>query len=225
MSFSTEWDDVYKNNQQLSIWPFSDLVSLVMRHGKSFLKGSRVLELGVGAGANIPFFLNHECEYYGIEGSPTIVQQLQKKFPQIAQNLVAQDFTQSLVFSGQFDFIIDRSSLTHNSTSAITHCLELCRKQLKPHGLYIGIDWFSTQHDDFLRGKECGEYHTRDQFPSGQFEHVGRVHFFDEQHLNALVSQSFDLIYTEHKVHEQQLGGHRHRFASWNFVAKPLSPV
>ena len=39
-----------------------------------------VLELGCGAGANIPFFSSLNVEYYAIEGSPTIVESLRKKW-------------------------------------------------------------------------------------------------------------------------------------------------
>ena len=43
--------------------------------------GMRVLELGCGPGANIPFFLSQGADYYAAEGSETIVVELQKKFP------------------------------------------------------------------------------------------------------------------------------------------------
>ena len=51
--FSIEWDQRYKENLQMSIWPWSDLVSAVMR--LRLPASTRVLELGCGAGANIPF--------------------------------------------------------------------------------------------------------------------------------------------------------------------------
>lgn len=42
--------------------------------------GLRVLELGCGAGANIPFFAAINAEYYGIEGSSTQVKRLQEQY-------------------------------------------------------------------------------------------------------------------------------------------------
>ena len=57
MSFSNEWDESYKKNTHLSIWPWSDLVSYVMRYARpENPKNCNVLELGCGAGANIDFF-------------------------------------------------------------------------------------------------------------------------------------------------------------------------
>ena len=57
MSFSEEWNHAYEKNTNLSTWPWSDLVSYVKRFTK-LDKNSKVLELGCGAGANIPFFLS-----------------------------------------------------------------------------------------------------------------------------------------------------------------------
>ena len=49
--------------------------------------GGRVLELGCGAGANIPFFLALGMDYYAIEGSPTIVKQLHKRYADLADKI------------------------------------------------------------------------------------------------------------------------------------------
>ena len=42
-------------------------------------KNSKLLELGFGAGANIPFFLKQKIKYYGVEGSKNIVNVVKKK--------------------------------------------------------------------------------------------------------------------------------------------------
>ena len=44
MSFSPEWEQTYKNNAHLSIWPWSDLVSFVMRYARPTGPKFRVLE-------------------------------------------------------------------------------------------------------------------------------------------------------------------------------------
>ena len=54
MGFSAEWEKQYQKNQQMSIWPWSDLISYVMRYTK-INASYKVLEIGCGAGANIPF--------------------------------------------------------------------------------------------------------------------------------------------------------------------------
>src|SRR5471030_3036260 len=131
MSFSIEWDERYKENTHMSIWPWSDLVSYVMRYARPSGKEYKVLEIGCGAGANIPFFQALGVEYYAIEGSQTIVESLHKKYPKLQKNIVVCDFTDDLVFSEQFDLIVDRAALTHNMTVAIKNSLSLIYNSLK----------------------------------------------------------------------------------------------
>jgi hypothetical protein len=67
----------------MSIWPWSDLVSYIIRYAKPARKQNGVLERDCGAGSNIPFFLGKGFKYYGIDGSDTIIIKLKKSFPKI----------------------------------------------------------------------------------------------------------------------------------------------
>ena len=80
MSFSNQWNFLYSNNTNISIWPWSDLISMYYNYfNKKNKKKIRILELGCGAGANIPFFLNRKFDYYGLDGSNYIIKKLKKK--------------------------------------------------------------------------------------------------------------------------------------------------
>ena len=103
LTFSEEWDVCYKNNTQMAIWPWSELVSFVMKYGYRANKKIRILEIGCGAGANIPFFMSLNAEYFAMDGSATIVKTLKKKFPTIKENIVIGDFTKEMPFKGTFD--------------------------------------------------------------------------------------------------------------------------
>ena len=184
MNFSVEWDSIYKEGKQLAIWPMSDLVSYVMRHAKPSGNQFRVLEIGCGAGANIPFFLSLGVEYFGVEGSSFIVDSLIKRFPMLSDSIKCGDFTIKIPFEGQFDLVVDRSSLTHNSTDAIKKCLNIVSKRLKVGGKYIGIDWFSTNHSEYNKGIVAVDNNTKTDFKNGQFKDVGNVHFSDKTHTN-----------------------------------------
>ena len=82
------WEEIYASGQHYSVWPWSELVSLIMRHAiPKFGKKFRVLELGCGAGANIPFFRYLEADYFGIDISPTIIENLRERFPELKGNL------------------------------------------------------------------------------------------------------------------------------------------
>lgn len=221
MAFSNEWEEIYSRGLQNSIWPWSDLVSYVMRYARPAGGSFNVLELGFGAGANIAFFASLGVEYFGLEGSESAVKRVGQRFaghPSIT--LAAGDFTQSIPFNGPFDLVVDRSSLTHNSTAAIRGCLHAIRSRMKPGAKFIGIDWFSTDNPQFLAGRESGDYHTRSEFKSEQFNGVGTVHFADQEHLMDLLSSSgFELERLEHKYSEIVLPEGMDRMAWWNFVA------
>ena len=218
MTFSSEWEQRYKENTHMSVWPWSDLVSHVMRYVNPMNKQIKVLELGCGAGANIPFFLTQRFKYYGIDGSETIVNKLKRKFPKIKENLMSGDFTRQIPFDEEFDLVVDRSSLTHDTTEGIKHCLDLVHKKMKVDAKYIGIDWFSTIHQDFSLNVKKVDRYTRTGYTAGQFADVGLVHFSNKSHLLKLF-EKFEIIVLEHKVVVSEIP-RKKKFAAWNFVAK-----
>lgn len=218
MTFSKEWDHRYRQHSDMSVWPWSDLVSYVMRHVHS-QKKLCVLEIGCGAGANIPFLLSLGYKYYGIEGSPTIVAKLKRKFPNIMKNIIAGDFTSEIPFDEKFDLVIDRSSLTHNTTEGIMRCLDLVYEKMKDDAKYIGIDWFSTAHQDYSKGTKVDKY-TRSGYTKGQFANVGMVHFSNKSHLTKLFKK-FEILALEHKTVISEIP-EKKKFAAWNFIAKKV---
>jgi len=218
--FSDDWDNQYKNNAQMSTWPWSDLISMYMRYVNPQLKAPvKVLELGVGAGANIAFFEALSVNYFAIEGSPFIVEKLRQKHGEFGKNIVAADFTKEIPFTEKFDVIIDRSSLTHNTTKDIKHCLELIKSQLNVGGFFIGIDWFSTLHSDKKYAEKQLDDNTFADFTEGNFAQVGDVHFSDDKHIKALFNQ-YTLLVLEHKVHQQFIPNTEKYYATWDFVAQ-----
>lgn len=219
MSFSPEWEQRYHENTHLSVWPWSDVVSFVMRHARPSGSQFRVLELGCGAGANIPFFEALGVQYCAIEGSPTIVQKLHERFPALHDAIVAGDFTLDIPFDGEFDLVLDRAALTHNSSAAISRSLSAVHAKLKPGGKFIGIDWFSTAYSDYEKGVQAEDRFTRTGYCDGSFAGVGRVHFSDKPHLQDLF-KDFELLVLEHKQMRREIPGDGWNFASWNLVAR-----
>jgi SAM-dependent methyltransferase len=222
MSFSKEWDVRYKENTHLSIWPWSDLVSFVMRYVKPRnWRELRVLELGCGAGANIPFFKHLGCCYHAIEGSSTIVNELHARFPEYQKTIVCGDFTVEIPFSNALDLVVDRGSLTNNTTGAIRRALSLVHGALKPGGKFIGIDWFSTECTDYQRGATTEDHYTRTGYTStsGALQNVGSVHFSDKAHLLDLFSK-FKISTLEHKAIRREIPEDDWYRAVWNLAAE-----
>jgi SAM-dependent methyltransferase len=221
VTFSSEWERVYQSGAQNSVWPWSDVVSFVMRYARPARLPCRVLELGFGAGANITFFVSIGADYSGTEGSATAVEHVQRRFANVENFRVkCCDFTKEIPFDGPFDLVVDRSSLTHNGTAAIEHCLRQVAGKMRSGAKFIGIDWFSTENADFLTGEPLEDHFTRNSFPGGQFRDVGIVHFSDEAHLRTLLaSAGLELERLEHKQTETMVPNDHGKMAWWNFAA------
>jgi SAM-dependent methyltransferase len=219
MNFSPGWDQTYRESRQLSTWPWSDLVSFTLRHARPDDGFRRVLELGCGAGANIPFFRKLGVDYWAIEGSAFVVAKLHEAFPDLGDRIVAGDFTREISFDGPFDLVIDRSSLTHNDTDAIRRTLRMVGSLMRPGAKFIGINWFSTKHSAAAAGDPM-DPHTRTNIPAGQFAGVGAVHFSDQEHIVDLIGTAgFSLERLEHQEIDGVLPTGGSTLGWWNFVA------
>ena len=213
-----EWEQLYQAEAQMSIWPWSDLVSYVMRYAHPRGGDFRVLELGCGAGANIPLFKHLGVRYHAIEGSRTVVERLVAHFPEFSSTIQVGDFTSEVPFEGEFDLVVDRGSMTCNTTSSIRRGLELVEDKLAAHGKFIGIDWYSTAHSDFTKGEEAGDDHTKTDIPDGPFKGMGTIHFSDPAHLLELFA-GFEMSHLEHKCLSTEIPEDRRVIATWNFLA------
>ncbi len=218
MGFSKEWDDCYRRGGQAIKWPWSDVISLVMRHARPTGSEFRVLELGCGSGANIPFFKSLGCEYFSVEGSEVILRELWEIHPDLKGRIVKGDFTVSLPFEGEFDLIVDRGALTCNTTAAIRKGLENVYAKLKLGGHYVGVDWFSTSHHDYGRGQPEDKF-TRSGFQDGTFAHLGPIHFSCREHLLDLF-ENFEISMLQHKLIRSEIPEDHCELATWNLVAQ-----
>lgn len=220
MSFAKQWDDQYRADAHMSIWPWSDLVGYVHRHARPSDGYHRVLELGCGAGANIPFFRYLGVDYHAIEGSPAIVAMLHERFPELASKIVVGDFTMALPFESSFDLVVDRSSLVSSATAPLLNGLSLVAGRLRKGGLFIGIDWFADSHYAAREGAAV-DSHTRHEFgPACELAGIGPIHFFDKAHLyQALQEAGFEVKLVELKTSRTEGAGDALLRAWWNFVA------
>jgi|TARA_B110000438_G_scaffold223948_1_gene217637 SAM-dependent methyltransferase len=218
MSFSNEWDIRYKEGTHMSLWPWSDLVSFVMHHSYSNNHSFRVLELGCGSGANIPFFKSLKIDYYGIDGSKTIIKKLVNKFPDLQDKIIVGDFSENIPFHKKFDLIVDRAAITHNNSYGIKCSLQNVYEQLKNKGKFIGIDWFSTKHPDYQKGKKTNDKFTKNYFSKGDFKNVGSVHFSNKKNLIDFF-HNFRLLVLEQKIIVDELN-HEKIYGGWNIVAE-----
>ena len=213
-----QWDCQYRNQKHMSRWPWSHLVGYVYRYCNPH-SGMRVHELGCGVGANIPFFLDIEADYSACDGSEHAIDFLRDKYPKIAPRLMRADFSQDLGTSGPLDLIIDRASITHNLTSSIRCILDMVFRELRPGGIFLGVDWFATDSDDFLVGTETEDPYVRTAYSDGPFSELGLVHFSDQEHLLELFNH-FEIIALSYRSEKTLMPGPSRILGVWDIVAR-----
>jgi hypothetical protein len=218
--FSEEWETRFSQGESQSTWPWTDLIRYVNKFSKARW-GSKVLELGPGVGANIPFFLSRGMDYYAIEGSHSAVNTILARYPELKDKVVVGDFTKNLFFNEKFKIVIDRSSLTHNCSSSIVNSLSLINQILdKNNGKFIGIDWFSWEHSERSLGIPDDDVYTY-RFKSGKFCDCGKVHFSTGNHIHKIIKDAgMTLEVLEHKTVQNRMSQSTIGEATWNFVAK-----
>ena len=219
MAFATEWESLYSAQRHNSVWPWSDLVSLFSRYYVSGHDGGRLLEVGCGAGANIPFFQSVGVDYWGVDGSESVVERLRAAFPSFSDQLAVCDFTCEIPFSGSFDVVVDRGSFTHNATGDIESGIELVHDIMTDGGYFIGVDWFSDQHLEAQNGTVTVDKFTRSGFETGTLAGVGFAHFATKERLIELFG-GFEILCLTHKTVENHIPNDNWRFGGWNFVCR-----
>lgn len=214
--FSKEWKKVYKSKHSKTLWPWSEMISLVSRHTKEQRK-IKILELGCGPGANIPFFLKKKFDYYAVEGSSEAVNLIKKRYPSLKKKIIVADFTQSIPFKTKFDLIVDRGSLTHNDVLALQNTSQIIDKVLKKKGLIIINDWFSKKDSYAQKGIKVDEY-TRNKI-QGRFKNIGKVNFADAKLFKSLFNK-YKIIEMYERIFNYSKPKKNHKLATWTLVLK-----
>lgn len=123
------WQEIHEI-REWGAWPDTDLVRLVTRHYLSVLRcpEPRVLEVGIGGGANLRFFIENNAQVAGIDIAPAAVQSASKRldgwYPEWRERGVPSSVGPPLVIGDAcslpwedqtFDVVVDCSTLCYLS--------------------------------------------------------------------------------------------------------------
>ena len=224
---NNKWENAYSKGQHNSIWPWSDVISLFHRNLAGVIKNNKtkVLELGCGAGANIPFILSLGLQYYGIDGSKTAVSNLKKKYKNLANKLYVADFSEQIPINlpEKFDIIFDKASITHNNSNEIIKTINNIKTRMSKNAYFVGVMWFASDHSAFKEGIEIDDKYTKTNLPRDtEFYRIGKVHFSTENYIKNLF-KDFKIVILEKKITKHALPKRPYLESSWNIVAKKIS--
>lgn len=137
-----QWEINYKNGLEINRYPFDALISFWFRNKHLITKKTnekyKICELGCGCGNNLAFFAENDCEVYGIDISPTAIENAKKLFEK--KKLKGHFFVENLINhpfeNNYFDLVIDRGCFTHNPEYYLD-CINIAYNILKKKGLFF----------------------------------------------------------------------------------------
>lgn len=199
MSFDLNWERTYSlsEGKHLNKYPYGLLVTYFYRNLKRLPDSGkrRVLELGCGAGNNMPLFLNEGFTAYGIDGSPSAIQFASAALKQYERcHLSVMNLTKLKFEEGSFELVIDRQSVYANVYKDIQTIFGEVSRVLLPNGIFISF-LYNTKDYHYLKATN-GEYakqiekNTFEDFAGGTFQGTGKAHFFTKDEVTELCSNN-----------------------------------
>ena len=196
-----DWEsDIYAKGDQLNLWPFTEVVSVMYRELSrwSLSRPPRVLEIGSGAGNNLWALASAGFDCFGIDPSQSAVAFARSRFDSLGlQGSFQIAKGQDLPFIDEFfDFVIDRAAICQIPRIEIPRVLNEALRVMAPGAAFYSFGLFGSNHSDAKFGQltESGSY---DNFSKGIFSGVGLTTFFDRPLISELFSQFESLEVTQ----------------------------
>ena len=148
-----------------------------------------------------------------------MVSLLKREYPDLADALTVNDFSKDLGISEPVDVIVDRAAITTNTMHAIEQTLDMVYGALKPGGIFLSVDWYSTDSDDFREGRETEDPYVRAGYTEGPFADLGTIHFADRMRIESLFRR-FEIVALYKKMEGTVFPGKMAVLGTWDVVAR-----
>jgi SAM-dependent methyltransferase len=191
VSWDRTWEAVFKS-RSWGRYPPEELVRFVARNFFNVRdrKLVRILELGSGPGANVWFLAREGFDVYGIDGSPTALEQARKRLKQegLETTLTLGDIVdlRNHYPTRHFDAVVDVACLQCNDIHSVKSILESALDILKPDGKLFSM-MVDTESYGYGMGRQI-EPGTLVDITEGPYAGIGRCHFFSLEEVRSLFS-------------------------------------
>ncbi len=179
------WEDIYARGEQLSRYPFAEVVSFYFRNRRSDSSCPQVaLDVGCGSGVHSAFLAENGCEVLGIDFSKSAIIAAQEQHQNDNIILKHSGFEDFSNHTKEFDFVVDRCSTTHSTRPIVKNFYQNLKPCLAPGAkmFWQGFAWDNSGRE---LGVDVGDG-SWNNFSGGVFKPLGRTAFFTEQDVRTI---------------------------------------
>ena len=191
---------IYGKKLQLNIFPFSEIISYFKNLKVEKKNNVKILEIGCGCGNNLSFLAEEGYKVYGVDISKSAISFAKKIFKKkkLKGSFKIADIKKIDWPNNSFDYVIDRSTLTHNTYADIDLILNEIRRILKKRGTLLSYDLFGLNIPDIKFGKKFKK-NTFVDFKKGYFKLLGQTSFFNFKELKKIF-KNFKILKIQKKI-------------------------
>lgn len=189
-SFNAEWEAVH-SSQEWGAYPAEHVIRFVARNYYKRERSSvKILDFGCGAGAHTWYLAREGFDVYAFDGSKSAVERAQARLDRegLSASLKVADALNTGYPDDFFDAVCDNFCIYSNLTENIRSMYDSIYNMLKPEGMLLTA-CFGKRTTGYGEG-ELLEQDTWINLPEGALTGRGITHFFSEEELRSILSET-----------------------------------
>jgi ubiquinone/menaquinone biosynthesis C-methylase UbiE len=218
------WESIYGEGKALNRYPFDQVVSFIYRNYSRAKprSGTKILEIGCGAGNNLWFAAREGFSVAGIDVSAHAVEFARKRFADegLQGDLRVGNFDALPFESSAYDFVIDRGSLTCSGFSAARQTVREVLRVLVPGGKFF-FNPYSTRNSSYISGQPGPDGLTTD-ITFGTIVGVGAICFYGKRDVFDVLGEGWKLLSMRHLEFVEEASPEYLVHAEWIVIAEKV---
>jgi|LauGreDrversion4_2_1035121.scaffolds.fasta_scaffold13749_6 SAM-dependent methyltransferase len=188
-SYLEVWEQIF-SKKEWGEYPPEDLIRFVKRNSRGARQ--RILEIGCGPGANLPFLAKQAKLLGGVDFSKTAISIANQRMGRLSDvdpsiiDLRCGDISALPWGDSTFDMVVDVFALYANPTATISQALREVARVLYSGGLMYSKVWSASNIDHYKLGQPDLEKGTFSNSHIGPCANMGVSHYFERAEIEEL---------------------------------------
>lgn len=188
-SYLKVWEEIF-SKREWGEYPPEDLIRFVKHNSKGARR--RILEIGCGPGANLPFLAKEAKLLCGLDFSRTAISIANQKMARLSDldpsmiDLRCGDISALPWGDSTFDMVVDVFALYANPAATISQALREVARVLCAGGLMYSKVWSASNVDHYKLGHPDLEKGTFSNSQAGPCANMGISHYFEIDEIKEL---------------------------------------